>query len=201
MVNWRRGISLSWNWYGEVICHGSVVNWRRGWGQSVMKIMQCNGIPGIHVRLTGVSIGVAVCHVSVVDWRRGGVSLSWKLGSVMVFQISMLDWGGYIWHLIWTLHLKIWTHFLILGLSVRFIWKQGGISDSLSEHFIWKYELISSFRIWVSVCTSSEHFIWKWGDISESEHFIWKFGSQCTLHLKLGAYLRAYLGTSSDKLT
>ena len=40
-------------------------------GQSVMKIMQCNGLPGIHVQLTGGSIGVVVCHVSVVNWRRG----------------------------------------------------------------------------------------------------------------------------------
>ena len=30
-----------------------MVNWRRGWGQSVMKIMQCNGLPEIHARLTG----------------------------------------------------------------------------------------------------------------------------------------------------
>ena len=73
--------------------------------------------------------------------------------------------------------------------SEHFIWNWGGISDSLSEHFIWKYELISLFRVWVSVCTSSEHFIWKRGDISESEHFIWKFGSQCILHLKLGGYI------------
>ena len=115
-------------------------------------------------------------------------------------------YGGYIRHLIWTLHLKLWTHFLILGLglSVHFIWalhlKLGGISDSLSEHFFWKYELISSFWVWVSVCTSSEHFIWKWGGISESEHFIWKFGSQCALHLKPGGvYLN--LNTSSENLS
>ena len=31
-----------------VVCHVSVVNWKRGWGQSVMKIMQCNGLPESH---------------------------------------------------------------------------------------------------------------------------------------------------------
>ena len=30
-----------------------MVNWRRGWGQSVMKMIQCNGLPEIHVRLMG----------------------------------------------------------------------------------------------------------------------------------------------------
>ena len=97
----------------------------------VMKIMQCNGLLGIHVQLTGGSISVAVCHVSVVDWRRwGAVSLSWKLGSVMIFQISMLDWGWYIWshcalHLTssptWTLHLQTWPNSMTIlnGLSLQ----------------------------------------------------------------------------------
>ena len=43
-----------------------------GWGQSVMKIIQCNGLPEIHAWLTRGSISVVVCHVSVVDWRRRG---------------------------------------------------------------------------------------------------------------------------------
>ena len=66
-----------------------------GWGQSVMKIMQCNGLPGIHAQLTwGVHqpkqvlsakceliyvscFGVVVLHESMDNWRRGaGVSLS-----------------------------------------------------------------------------------------------------------------------------
>ena len=42
-----------------------------GVGQSVMKMIQCNGLPEIHAQLTGGSIGIVVCHVSVVDWRRG----------------------------------------------------------------------------------------------------------------------------------
>ena len=34
------------------VCHVSVVNWRQGWGQSVMNIRQCNGLPDIHAQLT-----------------------------------------------------------------------------------------------------------------------------------------------------
>ena len=34
---------------GVAVCHVSVVNWRRGWGQSVM---QCNGLLEIHAQLT-----------------------------------------------------------------------------------------------------------------------------------------------------
>ena len=40
---------------GVVVCHVSVVNCRRGWGQSVMKIRQCNGLPDIHAQLGGIS--------------------------------------------------------------------------------------------------------------------------------------------------
>ena len=90
-----------------------------GWGQSVMKIMQCNSLPGIHVHLTGGSIGVVVCHVSVVIWRRGsGVSLSWKLGSVMVWCPCLIEGG-------------------ISDLTVHFIWQV-----DLLGHFIWKLDLI-----------------------------------------------------------
>ena len=108
--------------------------------------------------------------------------------------------GGYIWQLIWTLHLKIWTHFLISGLG-------------LSVHFIWAVHL----KIWVSVCTSSET---GGGGISESlsgyfilqvdlvVHFIWKLDlipvcfewalidiiDQWTLHLlSLAVLCRGYI--------
>ena len=50
-----------------------------GMGSVVMKIMQCTGLPGIHVQLTGRSISVAVCHVSLVDWRRGWGQLVMKI--------------------------------------------------------------------------------------------------------------------------
>ena len=57
----------------------------------------------------------------------------------------------------------------------------GGKSDTLSGHFIWKYELISSFWVWVSVCTSSE----TGGDIWD---LIWVLHltswPSCALHLK-----------------
>ena len=54
IVNWRRdGVSLSWNWFGVVVFHGSMVDWRRGQGQSVMKYIQCNGLPDIHSQLGG----------------------------------------------------------------------------------------------------------------------------------------------------
>ena len=42
-----------WNLCDVVVFHGSMVNWRRGWSQSVMKIIRCNGLPEIHARLRG----------------------------------------------------------------------------------------------------------------------------------------------------
>ena len=54
--------------------------------------------------------------------------------------------GGYIW----ALHLKIWTHIwcpCALHL-VHVIWQLWEVvSDSLSGHFIWKYELTSEFTL------------------------------------------------------
>ena len=35
-------------------CHGSVVNLRREWGQSVMKLIQCSSLPWIYGQLEGV---------------------------------------------------------------------------------------------------------------------------------------------------
>ena len=67
-----------WNLCGVVVFNGPMVNWRRGWGQSVMKLLWCSGLTWIYVQLEE-------------GW---GVSLSWKLFSVMVFQRSMLDWLG-----------------------------------------------------------------------------------------------------------
>ena len=163
-----------------------------GWGQSVMKIMQCNGLPGEHVQLTG---GVPQCSslpcICGSIGGRGGISLSWKLGSIMVFQISMLSWGGYLWHLFWTLHLKIWTHSLIpgLGLSVHFIWalhlKMGGISES--EHFIWKFEHTCHFML----CFPEGLFILHTKDLISrgsiiAEHIIYKG----LINFMLGSFLQ-----------
>ena len=44
---------FDWGSISVVVCHVSVVDWRREWDESVMKIMQCNGLPDIHARLTG----------------------------------------------------------------------------------------------------------------------------------------------------
>ena len=114
---------------------------------SVMKIMQCNGLPGIHVQLT---MGIYQCSSlpCICGWLQevGGVSLSWKLGSVMVFQISMLNWGG------------------ISDLIVHFIWQ-----DDLLGHFIWKLDLIpwpfrmGSYCTHRSAMTSSVTDSFKWG--------------------------------------
>ena len=65
-------------------------------------------------------------------------------------SLHLTTTGGYIWQLICTLHLKIWTHIWCLCALhlVHFMWQlPGGISDSLSVHFIWKYELISGLGL------------------------------------------------------
>ena len=51
---------------------------------------------------------------------------------------------------------------------------RGGMSDSLSVHFIWKYELISDVHVHFILFTSSENY---GGYISDSlsGHFIWKY--------------------------
>ena len=48
-----------------VVFHGSMVNWRSGCGQSVMKIIWCNGLPEIHAKLAGGSISQSgyVCQI------------------------------------------------------------------------------------------------------------------------------------------
>ena len=136
-------------------------------------------------------------------WRhRWGNSWSAVTGSFMGGYIWIWTLHLKIWTHIWcpcALHLvhfiwQLWGVYLTayLGISSEnmnsylmslcmsscslHLTTMGGISDTLSGHFIWKYELISSFQIWVSVCTSSEHFIWTWGGISDSfsEHFISK---------------------------
>ena len=67
MLNWlggllaRVGLSAKFeliyvSCFGEVVLHWSMVNWRRGGGQSVMKIIWCNGLPEIHAWLTRGSI-------------------------------------------------------------------------------------------------------------------------------------------------
>ena len=55
---------------GIVVFHRSMVNWRRGWGQSVMKLIHCSGLPEIYgqlgVSLPKVSVHYAICETYVV---------------------------------------------------------------------------------------------------------------------------------------
>ena len=60
-----------------MVFHGSMVNWRRGWGQSVIKLIQCSGLPWIYGQLEGVvqpaKFGVVVFKAL---WSSEGVNLS-----------------------------------------------------------------------------------------------------------------------------
>ena len=86
-------VCFMWNLCGVVVFHGYMVDWRRGWGQSVMQLMQCSGLPWIYGQLE----------------EGTGFSLLWKLFGVMVFQRSMLDWlGGSIGQS--RFPCQIWTH-------------------------------------------------------------------------------------------
>ena len=40
-----------YNSFGVVVFQRSMLNWRRGQGQSVMKLMQCSGLPEIYAQL------------------------------------------------------------------------------------------------------------------------------------------------------
>ena len=52
--------------FGVVVFHGSMVNWKRGWGQCVMKLMQCSCLTWIYGQLEE---GVSVCHENcLVQW-------------------------------------------------------------------------------------------------------------------------------------
>ena len=80
MVDWRRGLGS--------VCHENyLLYWSYmdlwsigggGWGQSIMKLIQCSGLTWIYGQLEE---GV-------------GVSLSWKWFGIMVFQRAMLNWPG-----------------------------------------------------------------------------------------------------------
>ena len=68
-------VSVSWNLFGVVVLHGSMVNWRRGC-QSVMKI------------------GVVVFQRSMLNWQ--GVHQP-EVFSIMVFHGSMVNWRREGW--------------------------------------------------------------------------------------------------------
>ena len=66
MLDWRRGsicqiwtqyaFCYIWNLFGVMVLQRSMLDWRRGWGQSVMKLMQCTGLPEIYAQLWGVHL-------------------------------------------------------------------------------------------------------------------------------------------------
>ena len=76
MIDWRRGVSLPksicafcymWNLCGVVVFHGSMVGWRRGWGQSVMKLIWCSSLPDIHAQLWGVGLPANLPILNTLD--------------------------------------------------------------------------------------------------------------------------------------
>ena len=48
-------------------CSGSMVNWRRGLGQSVMKLIWCNGFPDIYAQLGGVNLLWVYVHCAIYE--------------------------------------------------------------------------------------------------------------------------------------
>ena len=46
---------------GVVVFHRSMVDWRRGWGQSIMKLIQCRGLPEIYAQLMEGQSAQGIC--------------------------------------------------------------------------------------------------------------------------------------------
>ena len=44
-----------------------MVNWRRGQGQSVMKLIQCSGLAEIYAQLEGVSLPKVSVHYAICE--------------------------------------------------------------------------------------------------------------------------------------
>ena len=108
-----------WNLCGVLVVQRSMLDWRRGRGQSVMKLMQCSGLPEIY------------------DW--GGSSSAWGMCILLwcsVCHRSMVNWGGggeFVCHISPHLQMDIYTFCTIwcnafpeiyaeLGGSVCHIW-------------------------------------------------------------------------------
>ena len=103
-----------WNLCCVVVCHGSMVNWRRGWGQSVMKLTWCSGLTWMYAQWEE-RVG-SICHgymcivlcmkllwcngfPEIYAWLGGHSDIGicalcyiLNLFAVMVFQRSMLNW-------------------------------------------------------------------------------------------------------------
>ena len=56
-----------WNLCGVVVFHGSMVNWRRGWGQSVIKLIWCKGFPDIYAQLGCVNLLWVYVHCAIYE--------------------------------------------------------------------------------------------------------------------------------------
>ena len=130
MVNWRRGdmcalgiyaFANMWNWFGVVVFHRSMVNWRRGGGISALGICAFFYMWNL--------FGVVVFQRSMVNWRRGPcymcillyVKLIWC--SSIPYIYGQLEEGG--------------TSYL----SVHFIWKNELTSEftlASQRSFLWK---------------------------------------------------------------
>ena len=87
-----------WNIFGVMVFQRSMLNWRRGWGQSAigicalcytyMKLIWCNGFPEIYAQLeegVGGWSAMDICALCYI----------WNLFGVTIFQISMLNWRGW----------------------------------------------------------------------------------------------------------
>ena len=115
--------------------------------------------------------------------------------------------GGYMWQLIWVLHLKnmkIWTHIWCPCALHLTMW---GIADSWSGHLS---ENMNSYLMFICTSSCSLH-LTAMGDISVSlsGHFIWKFEHTChfmlcfteglfILHMK--DLMKMNLNTSSENM-
>ena len=170
---WNRGVYLNLNTSSEIIKAFP----HFGFGsQCPLHLSTLSETRGVYMNLnTSFQVWVSVSTSS----ETGGVYLNlntsseniksfphFGFGSQCPLHLSTLSEtvGGYIW--IWTLHLKISSHFLMSGLGLS-------ISDTLSGHFIWKYELILGTSSW-------------------SLHLTTTRGGW--------VYLTTYLGTSSENM-
>ena len=135
----------------------------------------------------------------------------WKL-DLKLPSVHIILFGGYIWQLIWTLHLtscpscalhlKIWPNSDTI--SGHFTWalhlKLRGISDTLSGYFIWQVDLVFHFIWTLDLKLPSVHNILiEWGiSDSLSGHFIWQVDLVVHFIWKLDLILTLYLDTSSE---
>ena len=73
-----------------MVLHRSIAVWRKGWGQSAIKLLQCSGFQEIYDQLEegvgSLCTGVVVFHRSMVDWSRG-----WGLSALVSLHTSLCE--------------------------------------------------------------------------------------------------------------